>query len=124
MFGQTQQALRGHEGINLELLQKVEKLTKEKTEKEEEHVAEIGEVIMEVKASAIVAIWEAKIKVAEDLKNAGSWNVAGGHKALSKLTGKNIDSSQDPALQPNQGGQKTNMAQGVGDHSAALMLFS
>lgn len=53
----------------------MEKLTKEKVKKEEEHVVEMGGVITKVKVS-VVAIWEAKIKLAEDLENAGSWNVA------------------------------------------------
>lgn len=65
----------------------MEKLVKEKAEKEEEHVAEIVEVINEVKSSTIEAVWEAKIKMAYDVENAGSWNVAGWHEALAKLTG-------------------------------------
>lgn len=53
-------------------------MNREKDEKEVEHVAETDEVIAELKASVDVAVWEAKIKHTEDLKNVGSWNVVDG----------------------------------------------
>lgn len=61
----------------------MELLGKEKAEKEEEHVTETDEVITEAKPSAVVAIWEAKIKLAEDVTNTGSWNLAGWQASLA-----------------------------------------
>lgn len=80
---------------NEDLLKRVELLSKEKDEKEDEHVAEIAEVIVEVKGSVAMAIWEAKNKLAEDVANAGSWNVADWHEALAKLTGEPVNIVQD-----------------------------
>ena len=57
---------------NEDLLKIVELLSKEKSEKDGEHAAEIKEVFVEVKSSVAIAIWEAKIKLAEDLRNSGS----------------------------------------------------
>ena len=56
---------------NEDLLTKVEWLSKEKVEKEEEHALEIEEVISELKSSAL-EVWEAKIKPMEDVENTGS----------------------------------------------------
>ena len=36
----------------------------------------MGKVIVEVKGSVVMAVMEAKIKLAEDVANAGSWNLA------------------------------------------------
>ena len=47
-------------------------MSREKVEKEKEHVAKIDDVIFEVMMSVDVAIWEAKFKLAEDLENVGS----------------------------------------------------
>lgn len=45
--------------------------------------------------------------------------------ALGKLTGEAVDASQDPALQPQEGGEKnkTDVALVVGDQSASKILF-
>ena len=48
---------------NEDLLRRVELLSKEKAEKEEEHAVEMDEVIAEMKASAIMIVWEAKLKL-------------------------------------------------------------
>lgn len=64
--------MREKEEINKDLLQMVEKLSEEKPEKDEEHVAEVKEVIVEVKASVVVVIWEAKVTLAEGVANVGS----------------------------------------------------
>lgn len=50
----------------------MELLSKEKAKKEEEHAAKMDDVIVDVKASATVAVREAKVKLAEDVENAGS----------------------------------------------------
>lgn len=83
-------------------------------------MVEIDEVIAEAKTSAVVAVWEAKIKLAEDLENTGSWNVARWHETLVKLTGKTVSASQDPALQPKEVGEKnkTEVAPSGDDQSA------
>ena len=54
-------------------------------------------MIADAKASAAVAIWEAKIKLTKDLVNLGSCNVAGWREALSKITGKPVTTVEDPA---------------------------
>lgn len=64
-------------GINKDLLKRVEKLVKEKVEKKEELAADIAEVIVVVKGSVVVDIWETKIKLVDDMANAGSKNVVG-----------------------------------------------
>ena len=46
-----------------------------------------------------MAIWEAKIKLVEDLDNSGS-NVAGWHEALAKITGKPVTATEDPGSKP------------------------
>lgn len=74
---------------------RVELRTKEKSEKVEEHVVGIEEVIVEVKINVIMAILEAKIKLVEEVENVGSWNVVGWSKALAKLIGKPVNSIQD-----------------------------
>lgn len=47
-------------------------MNKEKVEKEEEHIMGMEEVIAEAKASAAVAVWEAKIKLTKEAANGGS----------------------------------------------------
>lgn len=49
----------------------MEKMPREKAKKEMEHVAEMGKVIAQVRMSAAVVVWEAKIKLAEDLEIVG-----------------------------------------------------
>lgn len=89
------QALKEHAKVwkatNEDLWRRVELLSKEKAEKEEEHAAEIPEVITEVKGSAVVAIFEANIKLVMDVANTGSWNVVGWYEVLDKLTGENVN---------------------------------
>lgn len=94
-------------------------MTKEKSGKEEEHVVDMDEVIVEVKASAAITIWEAKIKLAEDFENVGSWNVARWRETLGKLNGEPLGASQNPVLHPKEGGEKTEVAPGGGDQSAS-----
>lgn len=84
---------------NMDLLIRVELMRKEKDKKEEQHVAEIAEVIVEMKGSTIVVFWEAKIKLAEDVANARSWNGADWHEALAKLTSESVNTSRDPVGQ-------------------------
>ena len=85
--GTAEQALKKKEKIwkatNEDLLKRVKLLIKEKAEKEEEHITGMKEVITEAKASAVVAVWEAKMKLAKDMDNAGSWNLAGWCASLS-----------------------------------------
>ena len=57
---------------NKDLLWRVELLSREKAENEEEHVMDIKEVITVVKANDVVDILEEKIKLTEDVANAGS----------------------------------------------------
>lgn len=72
----AEQALKEQEKAwketNEDLLKKEEILSKEKANNEEEHAAEIDEVIAEVKRSVVVVVWEAKVKLAEDVASAGS----------------------------------------------------
>ena len=63
-------------------------------------------MIVDANASDAVAIWEAKIKLAEDLENLVSWNVAGWRKALAKLSGKHVTATQDPTSKPIEGEKK------------------
>lgn len=74
-------ALKEQESVwkatNKDLLMMVELLRKEKAEKVEEHVVVITEVIAKVKGSFLVAVWEAKIKLPDDVANAGFWNIVG-----------------------------------------------
>lgn len=84
---------------NEDLLMKVELLSKEKVEKGEEHATEMQEVIVEVRSSVVVAVWEAKINVAEDVANVGSWNVASQLETLAKLTSELVNTGQDPVKQ-------------------------
>ena len=74
----------------------MELLSKEKVDKEEEHDVYTEEVIAEVKVSVVVAVSEAKIKLAEDVANAESWNLDGLCEALAKLIGKPVSTNQDP----------------------------
>lgn len=91
-----------HEAIQKEtskhVLARVERLSKEKVEKEEEHAQEIEDVIIELKSSAAENICEAKIKMAQDVKNgnARSQNMNFLGNTQAKLTGKHVNSSQDP----------------------------
>lgn len=57
---------------NEDLLRWLELLSKEKAENEKVHDAEMAEVIVEVKANASMVVWEAKIKLDEDVANVGS----------------------------------------------------
>lgn len=50
-------------------------------------------VIVEVKAIAILVVWEAHIKLVEYVANAGSWNLAGQQAGLAKLKGEPINTS-------------------------------
>lgn len=61
----------------------LERLSKYKMEKEDEHALEIKEMIAELKISVVEAIREAKNKLAEDLENAGSWNMNGWCESLA-----------------------------------------
>ena len=82
-------------------------LSKAKAEKEdEEHLLEMVEVISDAKVNVAVAFWEAKIHLAEDLENAGSWDMDCWHEALAKLTGKPAVANQDPILQLIEGREK------------------
>lgn len=76
-------------------------------------------MIVEVRINCVVVVQEAKIKLAEDLENVGSQNVAGWHEALSKLTGEHAGANHDRALQPQGGGGKTEVAPGGGEQSTA-----
>lgn len=49
---------------NKDLLMMVELLSKENTEKEEEHADEMDVVIVETKSGIFVAVWEANLKLA------------------------------------------------------------
>lgn len=59
---------------------------------------EVDDVIAELKSSLIEPVWEAKIKIVEDVEkgNTGSWNMVGWRDALAKLTGKLVNVSGDP----------------------------
>ena len=50
-------------------------------------------MIVEVKASATLAVWEAKIKLAEDVANAGSYNLAEWRVTLAELKDGSIKTS-------------------------------
>lgn len=66
------------------------------------------------------------MQLVEDLENVGSQNVAGWHEAPGKLTVELVGSSQDPALQPKERGEKnkTEVSPGGGGQSTAQILFS
>lgn len=53
-------------------------------------------MIAEARSSVVEVVWEEKIKIAEDIKNAGSWDMTGWHEALAKVTGRPINIFQDP----------------------------
>ena len=95
----AEQALKEQEKMwkatNEYLLKRVELWRKEKAEKEEEHIAEMEEVIAEAKVNAVVAVWEAKIKLAKYVANAGSQNLVWWWAALSQLTGEPMNTIQD-----------------------------
>ena len=81
-------------------------LSNHKVEKEEEHLADLEEVIVDAKTSAAIAILQAKINLAEDLENASSWDVEGRREVLAKLIDKSIVANQDPMLMFTGGGEK------------------
>lgn len=81
-------------------------LIKQKADKEEDHAAEMNEIIVEEKASASVVVQETKIKLVEDLENVGSCDTVGQREALFKLTGNPMKASQDLVLQPEEGEMK------------------
>lgn len=106
----AEQALKEQEKAwketNEDLLKKEEILSKEKANNEEEHAAEIDEVIAEVKRSVVVVVWEAKVKLAEDVASAGSQNLVVWHEALAKLTGKPVNTSHDPEGKQQKAGKE------------------
>lgn len=67
---QIEQNLREQEAVNKDLIQWVEELVQEKAVREEENTAKIKEVIVESNRSVAEVIWEAKIRLVEDIKNA------------------------------------------------------
>lgn len=85
---------------------KVELLSKEKVEKQEKNDAEMAEVIVKVKGSVVMAVWEAKIKLAEDVANIGYRNVVRWHEALAKLNGEPVNTSQVPTGKLKVGGEE------------------
>ena len=77
---------------------------------EEEHLHEMEEMISDAKVNVAMAVWEAKIHLAEDLEHEGSWDVDGWREALSKLTGKPATANQDHVLHLNEEGEKKDAA--------------
>ena len=71
---------------------------------------DLEEVIADLKKNVTMAILEAKIKLAEDLENAGSWDVDGWRDELAKLIGKPATANQDPILLLTEGGEKNDAA--------------
>lgn len=68
----AKQALQEQEVVKKEILQRVEKLAKEKAYREWEHLADIKEVIIEARSCATEVVWEEKTNLAEDINNTGS----------------------------------------------------
>lgn len=66
-LNQAEQALKEQQEVNKEILKWVDKLVKEKVEKEEEHIAEMQEVIAEAKSRIVEVVWEENIKLVEDI---------------------------------------------------------
>lgn len=66
-LNQAEQALKEQQEVNKEILKWVDKLVKEKVEKEEEHIAEMQEVIAEAKSCIVEVVWEENIKLVEDI---------------------------------------------------------
>lgn len=97
---QIEHALKEREGINKELMQKVATLSREKAEKEKEHVVEMDDVIFQLGTSDGIFVLQAKINLTEDFENVGSCNVTGWFEALAKLTNKPVGTNYNPALQP------------------------
>ena len=60
----------------------MELLSNEKSKKEDEHDVEMVEVIAKVKASIVMALWQDNMKLAEDVANAGTWNLVGWQETL------------------------------------------
>ena len=56
-------------------------MSKQKVQKEEDHIEDPEEVIVDAKRSAMIAILQAKIKLAEDLENTSSWDMEGWREA-------------------------------------------
>lgn len=81
---------------NEDLLKRVDLLRKEKVEKEEEHDEEMAEVIAEVKASVVMVVWDAKIKLDEDVVNIGSWNLVGWRATLAEFKCKSVKTREHP----------------------------
>ena len=59
-------------------------------------------MIAEAKSNATIVVWETKIRLAEDVANAGSWDLTGWRESLAKLTSKLMNTSQDPKEQPSK----------------------
>lgn len=57
------------------------------------------EVIAKANSNAVVTVQEAKIKLAEDVANIGSWDLTGWHTILAQLTGESAKTGQDPERQ-------------------------
>lgn len=55
-----------------DLLKRVELLIKDNARKEEDHEAEMADVIAKAKANIALVVWEAKIKLSKDVANARS----------------------------------------------------
>ena len=65
------------------------------------------EVTVEAEASVDVAIWEAKLKLAEDMANAGFQNLVVWRTTLPQITGEPVNTCQDPkGQQPKAGKEK------------------
>lgn len=71
-------------------------MSKEKVEKEEQHAVEMDEEIAKVKTSDVAVVWKGMIKLAEEMANAGSWNLSRWHATLAKLTGEPVNTIKDP----------------------------
>lgn len=81
---------------NEDLLKQVEFMSKEEAEKEKEHDAEMANVIAKVKASIVIVVWEAKIRLAEDVSNIGSWNLTRWRATLAELKVEFVKTDEYP----------------------------
>ena len=81
-------------------------MSKQKVEKEEEHLTDLEEVIVDAKTSAALAILQTKIKLDEDLENTSSWDVEGWREAFSKLIDKPVVANEDLVLMLTGGREK------------------
>lgn len=50
-------------------------------------------------------VWEAKIKLVDDVKNMGSWDEVGWCEALAKLTRRPVNDFQDPVAEMREEGE-------------------